>query len=148
MHSTVEVLNRILARETSALLPYLKYAGPWAGVEEAPAQATVLQMVADHDEACKKLADLVVKRHAIAATPIFPHEFSSVHFIALDHLLPWLASFQRWLIERLEADFQELREEEGITAVSSVLELKRRQLTTLEKLAEEYAGVKAVSTRK
>lgn len=149
MPSTVDVLNHVLFRETSALLPYLKFVGPWAGTSEVAAQANVQQLVAEHDGACQQIADLVVKRHGIAATARFPHEFSSVHFIALDHLLPWLAAFQRWLIEKLEADVQQVHgDEEASGVLKSFLDLKRRQLSTIDKLTEEYSGAKAVSTRR
>jgi hypothetical protein len=142
------VLNRLLAREARTLLQYLSGAWPWVAPDEEASLAQLQALQVEEQKATRRIYDFILRRHGVPDTGRFAQEFSNTHFIALDHLLPWLLSYQQWLIAELEKDLRELTDAQARTLAQDHLELKRRHLAELQKLAEQHAGQKMVSTLK
>jgi hypothetical protein len=147
MAQSTAILNRILARQMSSLLQYLRGAWPWTGTEDAATLEQLRRLMVEEQEACKRLADAITRRRDVPDTGKFHQGFSSSHYTALDHLLPWLVSYQRWLIGQLDKDLSQIRDDEdALECGRSLLEMNRRHLAELERLAKEHTGKRMVST--
>ena len=78
---------------------------------------------------------LVRRRITPPALGAYPINFTSYNFVALDFLLPRLLEHQRADITALERDRVALGDPEARAQVQALLEVKRRNLGTLEALA-------------
>lgn len=147
MSQNTAILNRILARQMSSLLHYLSGAWPWTGAEDAATLEQLRKLMDEEREACLRLAEFITRRRGVPSTGKFHQGFSSTHYMALDHLLPWLVSYQRWLNGQLDKDSGRLRDDEAaLECVRSLQEMNRRHLSELERLAKAHTGAKMVST--
>ncbi len=141
-----KLLNRIVTRETYSLLQYLSDAWPWIGPRERQTLEQLQKLAEGEKQETRRLAMLLTRRRMVPTGGWFPEEFSETHYLALDHLLPRLASHQRWSITELEKDLAGTTEPDIIEAGQRLLDMKRRHLIVLERLASEYADGKLVST--
>jgi len=147
MNKNTVILNRILARQMSSLLQYVQHARPWSGPADEATLAELRQIIDEEQEACRCLAAAIQKRHATPATSKFHHGFSSSHFMSLEHFLPWLVSYQRWLIGQTEKDLGQIHDdEEALACGRQLLELSKKHLARLEELARSRAGQQKLST--
>ncbi len=147
MANDIAILRRTLARETSSLLQYLRSAWPWTPPGEQAAWDELRRLVDEDQEALRPIADYLAKNHVVPISPSFPEEFTSINYIGLDRLLPWLVNYQAWLIEQMEKDREDLESEETRSLLGSVLETKRRHLSELQKLAASNADKVASTVR-
>jgi hypothetical protein len=143
--ATIALLNRILARETRSLLQYMSDAWPWTDAEHSDLPERLQRIVNEEREAHGRLTKWLLRHKISLASSNFPKDFSNLHFIAMDHLLPQLIDSQRHLVKQLESDVTAIRDEEACAIVQKTLEEKRRHLAELEQLSAQYAG-KVVST--
>jgi hypothetical protein len=142
----LNTLNRILARLASSLLQYLTGAWPWAPSSDQATLDRLRKLQVEEAAAIRKLGDFLVRRKVPPARPVFPEEFTSLHFVGLDHLLPRLVAFQRWLVQGVEADVAKLSDAEARVAAEPILAINRRHLVELERLVAEHTQSKLGST--
>ena len=140
------LLTRILQRETYSLLQYLSDLSPWTQFDGQGVLGELDRMRAEEAQAARRLANLLSRRHIHPGTGGFPQEYTTLHYIALDHLLPLLVQYQQWAVTELEADMTRLTDPEVRAAAQNVLDGKRRHLAALQRLAADHAGTRAVST--
>lgn len=147
MHrDTPALMSRILARESYSALQYLSDAWPWSAAERQAAMDRLRAMIAAERKANKGIGDWLGKHRIPPGKGAFPEEFTEINYVAVDHLLPRLATYQRRGIEALQKDLAQLADEEPRLLAQHALDLKRRHLEELEQLATEYSGANAVST--
>lgn len=143
--STHALLCAIIRRESRSLLQYVRESFPWTTSEERTTLAQLDKLI---DEECRVLAALtrfLVRQHF---TPpylgSFPSSFTTVNYLSLDHLLPILVGRQRQAVEKLEGNLACLTDADARREVQNVLNMKRKHLDELEKLAmprrEKAAG--------
>lgn len=140
------ILNRVLLREKQSLLQYLSDAWPWTTLDDQSTLERLKKMIAEEQEAARRIADWLSRRRVQPATPGFPEHFTAIHYLGVDHLLPRLISHQRWMIGELEKDLMQLADEQARVLVQRVLDMKRRHLAELETLAAGHARGAAAST--
>src|SRR5262245_28804211 len=133
---TQPLLEEIIRRESRSLLQYVSEAFPWTTPEERETLVQVEKVIAEERQGAAALARLL-QRHHLPPPFIgpYPMEFANINYVTLDHLLPLLVVQQRRAIGDLERDLTCLLDEEARTEVKKVLEMKRRHLAVLEKMA-------------
>ena len=144
----LKTLNRMLSRDSSSLLQYLRGAWPWTSTSEQPVLERLRVLQAEETRAIRKLVEFLLKHRGTPAGPVFPEEFTTLHFVGLDHLLPRLVTFQRWLVRGNEEDVANFTDPVARGYSEPLVAMNRRHLAELEKLATEHRGTNAASTRR
>lgn len=130
------LLAEIIRRESRSLLQYVREAFPWTTPEERAALAQVEKLIEEECQAAGALARLLQRRHLPAPyLGPYPMEFANVNYVTLDHLMPLLVAQERRAIGDLERDLTCLLDDEAKAQVQKVLDMKRRHLEILEKMA-------------
>lgn len=135
------LLEEIIRRESRSLLQYVSEAFPWVTPEEREALSQIEKLIAEERQGVVALGRLLQKRHL--PPPYigpYPMEFANENYVTLDYLLPLLVANQRRAIGDLERDLTCLLDDEAKAAVRKVLDMKRRHLETLEKMAKQPAA--------
>ena len=143
--ATSALLNHILVRESHSLLQYLSDAWPWTDNEHADIPGRLTRMAGEERDATRRLADWLLRRKIMPHHGQFPKDYCSLHFVAMDHLLPPLVADERKLLAQLEQDMAKVDLEDTRVILMQMLELKRKHLAELDQFARQYGG-KVVST--
>jgi hypothetical protein len=138
---TRDLLQEIVGRESHSLLMYIADAFPWTTSKGAETLTRLHQLSKAEAEAIRALGRFLA-RHRIAPPPMgaFPASFTTLNFVALDHLLPRLLDAQRSSIAALEKDLPALTSPEARAEVEKLLAVKQKTRAGLETLA---AGLKS-----
>lgn len=132
------VLQQVLRRQGRSLLQYVREAFPWARAGEDKALAELLEIIEEDRQALADLGRFLARRRVpLPYIGSFPADFTTVNFVALDHLLPRLLEEQRREVGALEADVSAAADPEAREQLARLLDLKRRHLGVLERLASE-----------
>jgi hypothetical protein len=144
---SLAILTRVLLRDSSSLLQYLRGSGSWVDARALAAAYRMEQLAEAEDRAVQVVADILRRAKIPPAPPHFVQKYSSLNYLGLDHLLPILLSEHRTLLLEQEKDVAmldlALRQK-----LQPMLEMKRKSIAELEKMCAEYAGANAGSTRK
>ena len=143
--ATSSLLNHVLVREEHSLLQYLSDAWPWTDSAHADTPGRLSKMAAEERTAIRRLADWLLRRKVMPLRGQFPKDYCTLHFVAMDHLLPRLVASERQLLKELERDAAKVDVEEASAILKQMLESKRRHGAELEQLAGQLNG-KMVST--
>jgi hypothetical protein len=143
---TAALLQRVLMRESYSLLQYLNEAFPWTPSNDRETLDQLQRLSNENQQAARRIAALLRRQRTVPFSGSFPAEFSTLHYVGLDHLLPRLVAAERWEIEQLARDCEQLQDHEARPPVEQLLAVKRRHLGILQSLAEKHAGERAVST--
>jgi hypothetical protein len=136
--ATQDVLHEIVRRESLSELLYVGQAYPWTSAAGGPALAEVGAIVKAETEAVAALARWLTKQRAdVGYIGPFPNRFTTLNFLALEHILPQLVAAERRLIEQLQADLAGLTDPAAKAEVEKLLAVKRRHLPRLEALADK-----------
>jgi hypothetical protein len=133
-------LQDIIRREGRSFLQYAGESFPWATLPEQEAVAKLQQLVVEERDATGALARYLAKNRL---TPpylgAYPSYFTSYNFLALPRLLVLLIGHQKRGLEGLQRDVAALHNETR-QQVERLLEMKKRHLEELEKLAAAPVG--------
>ncbi len=144
---SLHLIYDILAREASSLLSYLSGAWPWSSSKERDSARQLQSLVDDEMQAQRRLGETLRKHRMIPPSARFPMSFTTLHFLALDYLLPKVLNEQQALLVQLEKDQTQL-DEAGKEALEPFLAMKQQHLEQLTNLTAAHSGSKAVSTIK
>ena len=72
-------------------------------------------------------------------------DFTTMHYVAVDFVLPKLVAEQEGLIAAAAGDAAQV-DADARPLIEAFVELKKRHLDALQRLAADHAGAKAVST--
>lgn len=140
-------LKHLLAREISSLLHYLSGAWPWTSTQERAAVQTMERLIADERAAHLKLVAALRRARLTPPGARYSMDFSHLHYVGLDHLLPMLVEEQKDMVAKAEADLAAVAADPDAERLfRPFVELKRAHLAKIEHLAQEHTGAKAAST--
>ncbi len=136
------VLQAVVGRESLSLLSYAGDAFPWATAREEEALSALRRLVHDEREAVNDLGRYLA-RHRVPPPPFgsYPSHYTTMNFISLDYLLPRLRDEGRALVALLERDVASLGQPEAQALAKKLLEVKKRDLQELERLASPQEGL-------
>ncbi len=136
--ATEALLQRVLRREGLALLQYVREAFPWTRAGEDKALAELRDVIEEDRQALADLGRFLTRRRVpLPYIGSYPAEFTTVNFTSLDYLLPRLVEEQRREVGTLEAEVPAATDPEARAQLVRLLDLKRRHLGVLERLAAE-----------
>jgi hypothetical protein len=120
---TISVLNQLLQTLCGSLPMYLAGTGPWVRTENAAAQSSLDNLVADQQRYAKRVAGAIAELDGNVDFVQFPVEFTAKNDLSLDFLLQ----------EIIEAQRQDM-------AIIEECAAKLNSLPSLHSLAEEILG--------
>jgi hypothetical protein len=136
---TQAILTAILRRESLSLLQYVGESFPWITIDERPALARLNQIIAEDKDGVGDLVRFLTRKRLMPPyIGSYPSSFTSYGFVSMDFLVPRLVEEQRGEIAALERDIIGVTDAEARAQVQQVLDLKRRHLPELEKMAAEH----------
>ncbi|MFO0969509.1 MAG: hypothetical protein U0793_28460 [Gemmataceae bacterium] len=139
--ATQALVQDLIRQEGRSMLQYVVESFPWTTRDNEPLLLDLRQMADEERRAAEGLAKLLLRHHARPPfLGAYPMSFTTINFVALDHLLPRLIRFQKDRVADLEASEKRILQEDARMEVRSVLDLARRQLTRLERLAAGETG--------
>jgi hypothetical protein len=136
---TLPVLQQVVQRESRSLLQYIREAFPWTTAGDHAAWTQLQQLIDEQRQGVGALVQFLTRRlHTFPYLGSYPAGFTTVNFVALDHLLPLLVDEQRQAVTALEQALLQLSDSEARGQVQTYLEMKRRHLKNLETLAPAH----------
>jgi hypothetical protein len=131
------VLQALIQRESQSLLHYVCESFPWITAREQEALDRLQQINKEEMESAAVLARYLFKHHIVpAALGSYPMTYTNINYMALDHLMPLLITYQQGQVGELEKDLRKIKDAEARQHVEQFLDMKRRHLGTLEELAQ------------
>lgn len=133
------LLQAVLRRESRSLLQYVGEAFPWPAPEERPALDDLKKIIDEERTATAALGQFLYRQRVPPAyLGSYPQEYTTINYVALDHLLPLVVENQRRAVARLERDLAATTDPAARTQVEKILLLKARHLGALQVLAEAH----------
>ncbi len=132
---TLKLLFGILLRESCSRLQYMGDAFPWTTSEDAPIVDQIKTLAAEEKALLTRIGQFLF-RHRVPVTNAgqFPSSFTTMNFLALDHLLPLLVTTEDQALADLRATLPKMPEGEARDLVDKLLTLKQRNLKKLQDL--------------
>jgi hypothetical protein len=140
---TTARLHDLVRRESLSVLMYVDEAYPWTTARDSAALPKLKGLIAEEKKALTALGRFLVRRRVpLAALGSFPTGFTTINFLALEHLIPRLVDQERRSIADLEGDLKAIADADARARVEQLLAVKRKNLPLLEALAAPHpAGV-------
>jgi len=140
-----EVLNRVLVVMGRSLLQYSADAWPWTGSGSTVPRATVESLTAEQSGRVRKLAELLDRRGWTIDFGVFP-DFTGLHFLSLDFVLPRLVENQRAVVKEIEMAIPKCTgDPDGAALLLEILAGERSVLAKLEELSRSKPTAPAQS---
>lgn len=131
------LLQERVRQDSRSLLQYASEAFPWTTPENQPYADAVCVLAQEEAAAVNHLARFLLRQHAPPSAPAsYPSAFTTLNFVALDHLLPQLVAEQRKVAAELESRVVYVPKGETRSLLEAYMQLKRRHLQAMEELAK------------
>lgn len=133
--TTATLLQEMVRKEGRSLLQYVSESFPWTTSKNLHALPVIFDMVKEEQEGTAAIVRLLLKnRLRPPYLGAYPMSFTTINYMSLDFLLPYLIDFEKHRIAELEKDIPVVADDEARDLLKSLLEMKRRHLLTLVNL--------------
>jgi hypothetical protein len=130
------LLQDALRRLSSSLLQYVVESYPWISPDEQGALAELKRLAREQQAVGSRLAEYLRRQHVdLPVLGLYPSSFTTVNFVALEHLLPLLVEEERRSLTDLERNRASIADREARPQFDRLAELTQKHLKTLEGLA-------------
>lgn len=140
---TLACLHEIIRRESLSVLPYVGQAYPWTTAQNNAALLELKRIIDEEREAINSIGVFLTRRRVgVPWIGSFPSSFTTINFLALDHILRLLIEYEKRSIPLVEKELQVITDAGARTLVQALLDSKRQHVRELELLAmPQPAGV-------
>jgi hypothetical protein len=105
--TTLQRLQALVRRESQSVLMYVDQAFPWTSLENEEALGRLQQIIRAERDAIAEVGRFLVKRRAnLPYLGSFPASYTTINFVALDHILQRLINFEKGSIVEMESDLE------------------------------------------
>jgi hypothetical protein len=140
-------LQEIIRRESRSLLQYVHDSYPWTSNGERSALEQIRAMAKEQQESAAALGRWLARnRHFMPFLGSYPASFTTINFVALQHIVPKLIADERQGLAHLDADLAVITDASIRPLVEAIAAKKRAHLKALEELAASHP-VPTVTTR-
>lgn len=135
------ILNDLLVEVHRSLLQYTAEASPWSADVDEELQSRVMQLATEQQASVTELVAFLDSRGHDIDAGVYPHEYTSLHFVSLNYLLRRLGESQQALIGELEAAQDALADDEtALELVQGILQRERSILSHISELRPNGAS--------
>lgn len=134
--SGIDIIARQIVRDGRSLLQYVGEAFPYVPARAEQARYRFEALGREQQAAVGRLVRFLQRHHA--TPPVlgaFPSVFTTINFVALDHLMAPLQEEEQSAIADLERQLASLPEGDARTLLADYLDMKRRHLQELKAIA-------------
>jgi hypothetical protein len=133
--TTTAILQGLVRKEGRSLLQYVGESFPWTTAKNHHALPVLHEIIDEEQKATAAIVQYLVKNRVRPPyLGAYPMSFTTINYMALDFLLPLLKDFEKRRIAELEKSQILVVEEEPKHLVHSLIEMKKRHLTSLTSL--------------
>ena len=133
-------LNRLLQLVYRSLPVYLEYAVPWHRHDDQEAVEALRHAAEDHQETAQRLARFIYDHDGAVDLGEFPLEFTDLHDLDMEYLLPLVVEAERRTIDEMEQIVQQLQSPEAKTLAEEVLGAEKAHQDRFQELLKRPAG--------
>jgi hypothetical protein len=136
--TTASILQGLVRKEGRSLLQYVSESFPWTTARDREVLATLQDMAKEEQQATAALVGFLVKsRVSPPYLGAYPMSFTTINYMSLGFLLPYLIDFESRRVAELKHDLALVSSQEDAHSVlKGLLEIKERHLATLISLAQ------------
>jgi hypothetical protein len=135
---TAAVLQSLVRKEGRSLLQYVSESFPYTTRKNVQSGALLLEMVREEQEATAKVVGHLLKNRVRPPyLGAYPMSFTTINYMSMDFLLPYLIDFETRRIAELEKDQTIVVDDESKELIKSLLDMKRRHLATLQNMYQK-----------
>ncbi len=135
------MLNKLLIDYSRCLLQYMGDCWPWTDADSADEQAVIKQLMQRQQVHIGRLAELLMNRQGTLDLGNFSHDFTGLHYVALDYLMDQLIASETALIEQLDNGLKGCGDDSEATAIlQQAVADERENLAKLEELAQSHSA--------
>lgn len=130
--ATAKLLGDLVRKEGRSLLQYVSESYPWTTAKTDWALPVLLAMAKEEQDGTAGIVRLLLKeRLRPPYLGAYPMSFTTINYMSLDFLIPYLVEFQKRRCAELQSDLATLAEGEARELVKGLLEMKERHLAAL-----------------
>src|SRR5207253_6990353 len=108
----------------------------WTTQKNHHALPILLDMVREEQQGAAAIVQLLLRHRARPPyLGAYPMSFTTINYMSLDFLLPYLIDFEKRRIAELEKDLAVVADEEAQHLLQTLLEMKKRHVLALTNLA-------------
>jgi hypothetical protein len=138
---TVDILNEMFTVHYRSLPMYLVDATPWTHRGDQKAAEVLGDIVADQQESCRRIAEVIIARGGTLESGEYPTLFTDMHFLSLDFLLRELIRLQQLDIDAIQRGIDRLGNDPPAQAlIKESLGAAKGYLQSLEELIAELSA--------
>src|SRR5579862_2385551 len=103
--ATATILQGLVRKEGRSLLQYVSESFPWTTHKNAHDAALLLDMAQEEQDAAAKVVSILQKnRLRPPYLGAYPMSFTTINYMSMDFLIPYLIDFEKRRIAELEKD--------------------------------------------
>ncbi len=130
--ATAKLLSDLVRKEGRSLLQYVSESYPWTTAKNNQALPVLFGMVEEEQRGTAAIVGLLLKnRLRPPYLGAYPMSFTTINYMSLDFLVPYLVDFERRRCAELGKDLAVITDEEARELVKSLLAMKERHLAAL-----------------
>lgn len=136
--NTVDILNELMVLHYRSFAMYLLEASPWKHHGDEKATEVLSDIIADQQETCRRIAEVIIARGGDPERGAFPTEWTDTHFLSLDYLLTELVAAQQRDIATIQRAVERLWNDPPAQSLAKEsLGAAKGHLQSLEELVAE-----------
>ena len=133
--ATAKLLGDLVRKEGRSLLQYVSESFPWTTAKNHHALPILFAMVKEEQEGTAAIVNLLLKnRLRPPYLGAYPMSFTTINYMSLDFLVPYLVDFEKRRIAELTRDLAVVSEGDAHDLLKTLLEMKGRHLLVLTNL--------------
>jgi hypothetical protein len=133
--ATAALLQEMVRKEGRSLLQYVSESVPWTTPKNHYALPVLLDMVKEEQDGAAAIVKLLLENRVRPPyLGAYPMSFTTINYMSLDFLLPYLIDFEKRRIAELAQDLAMVSDDEAKQLLRTLLDMKQRHLVTLTSL--------------
>jgi hypothetical protein len=130
--ATITLLQDLVRKEGRSLLQYVSESFPWTTHKNHHVLPVLFDMTKEEQEGAAAVVKLLLKNRARPPyLGAYPMSFTTINYMSLDFLLPYLIDFEKRRSADLDKDLAVVHDDEAKHLLQTLLEMKQRHLATL-----------------
>lgn len=132
---TCSLINGLLIEVHRSLLQYSREAAAWSPAADEELITQLDSLAQEQEKSVNSMVDFLQARKHLIDFGVFPHEYTSLHFVSIDYLIGRIQESEQTLVSELENSISLLAGDlDAVHLVESVLEREKAIIKTLDEL--------------
>ncbi len=131
--ATAAIMQNTVRQEGRSLLQYVGESFPWTTAKNHDTLPILANIVKEEQQGAAAVVQCLVKNRVRPPyLGAYPMSFTTINYMALDYLIPFLVDFEKRRINELERDIAIVTGDDAPRLLQVILDMKRRHLASLQ----------------